>query len=297
MNNHQTSLLGMYLSFRDFQSAYTVITNPLPNYTANLTTFLNAVTQIQAAAEQQKISKKGVTEVKNNLKDGLIVATVDYARKLGVYAKFTNNTILAQEVKITESKLRRVGDTAVKDYAQIMYDRAQTNVAALAAYGITATTQTSFLNAINIYNASIGKPGATRIESGQTTKQLVSLFNTANNALDNMDAAVEIVRISQPAFYTGYKSARKVGRALGSSIAVKGVVTDAITGEYIKNAKLSFVPDGVAALAESDKASSKPVVVKKSAKRGGFIVRSLQAGVYTVTIERIGYARDRKSVV
>lgn len=93
-----------------------------------------------------------------------------------------------------------------------MYDRAQTNVAALATYGITAATQTSFLNAINTYNASIGKPGATRIESGQTTKQLVSLFNTANNTLDNMNAGVKIVRISQPAFYTGYKNTCEVGR-------------------------------------------------------------------------------------
>lgn len=58
------------------------------------------------------------------MKESLIVTTADYTRKLGVYAKFTNNATLAQEVKFTEGKLRQVADTAVKDYAQIVYDRA-----------------------------------------------------------------------------------------------------------------------------------------------------------------------------
>ena len=62
--------------------------------------------------------------------------TADYARKLGTYAKFTNNTTLAQEVKFTESKLRQVADTAVKDFGQLVYNRAQLIVASLATYGI-----------------------------------------------------------------------------------------------------------------------------------------------------------------
>ena len=65
MTNEQESRLSMYFTFRDFQASYTAITNPLPNYTANSTTFTNTIPQIQGIAEQQKISKLGITDVKN----------------------------------------------------------------------------------------------------------------------------------------------------------------------------------------------------------------------------------------
>jgi hypothetical protein len=171
MTNQQESRLSMYFTFRDYQVPYTVITNALPNYSANSTIFLNTIPQIQSISEQQKMSKKGLADGKNQLKDTLIVMTADYARKLSAYAKFTNNPTLAQEVKFSEGKLKQVADTAVKDYAQIVYDRAQPIVASLATYGITAATQTSLLNAITAYNASIGKPGVVRTERIQATKQ------------------------------------------------------------------------------------------------------------------------------
>lgn len=278
----------MYHTFRDFQASYTAITNPLPNYTTNSTTFVNTIPQIQAIAEQQKISKKGVTDNKNNLKETLIVMTADYARKLGVYAKFTNNATLAQEVKFSESKLRQIADTAVKDYAQIVYDRAQTNVAALATYGITAATQTTLLNAINAYNASIGKPGVSRTESGQNTKQLEALFKTADAALANMDAAVEIVRLTQVAFYNSYKNARKVIETGIGSLAVKGLVTDAVSGEPLKGVTLSFSLEGNNGLAKAAKAATESVV-KKTAEKGGFNIKTLPSGMYSVTIKKVGY--------
>lgn len=279
----------MYLSFRDFQAAYSAITNPLPNYATNYTTFVNMITMIQTVAQQQKVSKKGVTDVKNINKENLIVSTADNARKLGVFAKFTNNTLLAQEIKISESKLRQVTDTAVKDYAQIVYDRAQANVATLAPYGITAATQTALLAQITTYNASIGKPVASRTESSQTTKQLEGLFKTAETALANMDAAVEIVRLSQPAFYSGYKTARRVVDTGVGSLALKGLVTDASTGEPLKGVSLSFSLEGGAMMAKSAKGASESVV-KKTAEKGRFNIKSLHSGMYTVTIKKVGYA-------
>jgi hypothetical protein len=296
MTNQQESRLSMYLSFRDYQAAYTAITTPLPNYTTNSTTFVNTIPQIQAVAEQQKISKKGVTDNKNILKENLIVTTADYARKLGVYAKFTNNATLAQEVKFTEGKLRQVADTAVKDYAQIVYDRAQPIVASLATYGITAATQTALLAAITAYNASIGKPSISRTESSQITKRLETLFKAADTALANMDAAVEIVRLTQVDFYNSYKNARKVVETGTGSLAIKGLVTDAMTGEPVKGATLSFALDGNNGMAKAAKSATTESVVKKTAEKGGFNIKSLPSGIYTVTIKKVGYADQMATV-
>jgi hypothetical protein len=288
MTNQEESRLSMYLTFKDFQAGYTAITNPLPNYSANSTIFLNIIPQIQAFSQLQKTSKKGVTEGKNQNKETLIAMTADYFRKLTAYAKFTNNVTLAEEVKISEGKLRQVADTAVKDYAQIAYDRAQPIVASLAAYGITAATQTALSAAITAYNASIGKPGVSRTESGQTTKQLKALFVTADAALANMDAAVEIVRLTQVNFYNGYQKARKIIYTGIGSLAVKALVTDAATGEPLKGVTVSFSLDGAAAKTKA--ANVKPDLVKKTAEKGGFNIKTLPAGIYTVIVKKNGYA-------
>ena len=132
MTNQEESRLSMYLVLRDWQANYTAITNPLPNYTANSTTFVNTIPLIQNVAEQQKISKSGLTDNKNQLKEALIITIADYSGKLGAYAKFTNNLILAKEIKFTAGRLKKEADTAVRDFAQIVYDRAQPIVACLS---------------------------------------------------------------------------------------------------------------------------------------------------------------------
>jgi len=290
MTSQQEDRLSMYLTFKDYQAPHTSITDGLPNYSENSTIFLNTIPQIQSIWEQQKLSKKGVTDSKNQLKETLIVLTADYARKLGAYAKFTNNAKLAQQVKFSEGKLRQVADTAVKNYGQIVYDLAQPLLGSLAQYGITDETQATLADAITAYNDSIGKPGAERSEGTQLTKQLATLFKTADTALENMDAAVEIIRLTQVDFYNGYKSARKVIETGAGSLSVKGLVTDAQTGLPLKGVTVSFALDG--GMAKASSTTTEPELVKKTAEKGGFNIKGLESGMYQVTLKKAGYANQ-----
>lgn len=289
MTSQQEDRLSMYLTFKDYQAPHTSITDGLPNYLENSTIFLDTIPQIQSIWEQQKLSKKGVTDSKNQLKESLIVLTADYARKLGAFAKFTNNAKLAQEVKFSEGKLRQVADTAVKNYGQIVYNLAQPLVGSLTQYGITDETQATLADAITAYNDSIGKPGAERSEGTQITKQLATLFKTADTALENMDAAVEIIRLTEVDFYNGYKSARKVIETGAGSLSVKGIVTDAQTGLPLKGVTVSFALDGGMIKAAT---TTEPELVKKTAEKGGFNVKNLASGTYQVTLKKVGYTEQ-----
>ncbi len=155
-------------------------------------------------------------------------------------------------------------------------------------FAITAATQTSLLNAIAAYNATIGKPGVSKIEGGQNTQQLKALFKTAEAALANMDAAVEIVRLTQVNFYNGYQKARKVTVTGTGSISVKGLVTDASTGLPVKGVAVSFSLDSGAAKAKAT--DGKPVVVKSTGEKGRFNLNRLPAGMYAVTLQKNGFA-------
>ena len=294
MDAIQRSELGMGMTVRDYLPLYPAITAPLPTVAANITILQTTILQIQAIAELQDFEKTGIAETKRQLKDALVALADDGSRKLTAYAKFTGNTVLLKEIKISETELKRQADADLKTKAQEIYDRAQANVAALATYGITAASQTALLNAINAFNAAIPKPRLGIDERKQATQQLVVLFDTMNTTLVNIDTAVAIVKNAQPVFYKGYITARKVIRTGSKTVSVKGLVTDAATGEPIKGVTVTFALDGGTPMAaRSAKAGAHTAAVtKKTAEKGGLQVKSLPTGTYIVTLRKAGYADE-----
>ena len=284
----------MYLVVRDYMTANATILTPLPNFATNQTAFQNAITQIQASGELQNFDKTGIAGSKSQLKQTLVTLAADASRKLTAYAKFTNNQTLLNEINYSESDLKRRADTNLKDAAQGIYDRAQPIVASLATYGITAATQTALLNAINAFNVAIPKPRLGITEKKQSTTQLAAHFKTADTALENIDTVVEIVRLTQANFYNGYKAARKLVLTGGGSVSVKGIVTDATTGEPLKSVTLKFSTNGTSAKLKASNGNGD--LTKKTADKGGFMIKTLTEGSYQVTITKPGYKEQTVTV-
>jgi hypothetical protein len=219
----------------------------------------------------------------------------DNSRRLTAMAMYVNNQILLKEIKYNESELKRKSDTSLRDIAQGVYDRAQTNLTALANYGVTAATQTALQTAINSFVASIPKPRLGIADKKQSTMQLTNFFKIADLALDNIDTLVEIVKNSQPVFYSGYKMSRKLIKTGTGTLAVKGLITDAVSKQPIKGVYVSFTLDGAAGILKSTKAAD--TIIKKTADKGRFNIKNLQAGLYIVTIKKTGYAEQTKTIV
>lgn len=287
MKNLQGNKLSMYLVVRDYMKANAEVLNPLPNFATNQAIFENAIMQIQASGEEQNYNKTGIAGGKHLLRQTLITLAADTSRKLSAYAKFNNDQKLLKEIKYNESSLRRRADINLRDAVMGLYDRVQPIVNLLGDYGITEATQTNLLNAIDAYSAAMPKTRLAIAEKKQSTAHLTALFQTAETALKNIDTAVGIVRLSQVDFYNGYKSARKVVSAGRSSYSVKGVVIDASTGEPLKAATIKFVTNMAHAKAKSINRNGE--IIKKSAEKGGFILKSLAEGTYQVVVSKPGY--------
>ena len=294
MNNYQESKLSMYLVVYDFMTANMAILTPLPNVKANYTSLQALITQIQASGEQQNFDKTGITGNKNQLKQTLVTLAADTSRKLTAYAKFTNNLTLLNEINYSESDLKRRADINLRDVVQGIYDRAQPIVASLAIYGITAATQTALLGAINAFKTAIPKPRLGVTEKKQLTTQLAALFKKVDVTLENIDTAVEIVRLTEVNFYNGYKSARKLITTGRGSVSVKGIVTDASNGEPLRSVTLKFSTNGTStklkALTENND------LTKKTADKGGFMIKTLAEGAYQVAITKPGYKEQMVTV-
>ena len=243
MTSEQESRFSMQLVARDFLTGNATITATLPSNAGFFTAVTTGITQIQSIREQQEFDKTGIAVNKTQLKTNLVALAIDVSRKVIAYATIVNNAVLLKEVKYTESELKKSADSILKDRCQVIYGRANANLAALATYGVTAAILTNLLNALNAYNTSIPKPRPGIADKKVATEQLAILLKSVDDNLAKIDALVEIVRVTQANFYSEYKNARKVVETGVGSLTVKGKITDSVSGVGLKGATITFTAD------------------------------------------------------
>jgi len=104
--------------------------------------------------------------------------------------------------------------------------------------------------------------------------------------LSYMDKEVEIIRSSEPKFYSEYKTIRKVDLPT-DVMQVVAKITDSETGAGIPNATATLTLDGGKA----------DPIVKQSAEKGGFQIKTIAPGIYTVKVEKLGYLTQTLSII
>jgi hypothetical protein len=292
MNNKQESHLSMQMVTAKFCDESETSLSSLPPYSSNLQILINTNQQIQEIAGYLGTGTGGITSNKKQFRLNLNASASDTARKLSSFAKLTDNYTLLGEVSFSESDFKNFTDIEARDTGQIVYNKAQEHITEVLVYGITEETQTVLQNNINSFSNVMVAPRMGITNKSQATKQMASLFKTAANALEKMDAAVEIVKLTEPVFYTGYKSARKVIDRGTGKLAVKGLVTEASNDEPIKGVTVTFTLDGNTNLLNTTTNEGQPELSKKTAAKGGFNIKSLTAGIYKASFKKMGYAEE-----
>jgi len=273
----------MFRNIIGFSDENPTKTENLPNFTTNLSKLKTTVSAIEVAAQQQNADTKGVTLYKLKLRNQLISLSADNARKLATYAKLTRNSELLGKVNYSESDLRKSTDESLMNSARIIYNSAEPIIVGLTDYDIRVATQTTFLAAINDFSEALGSPDLAATLRKQATENIVALLETGNCYVTDMAAAVEIVRIKEPLFYLGFKTAQKVTILGKVKLAVKGQTTDA-NDIPVPRVMMTITLNGTVALA------------KKTSVKGGFYIRSLATGTYQFAFKKAGYADQTVTV-
>jgi len=279
MNSKKQSKLKMYLTLRIFLLSDPAITAKIPNFTEFLAALDAAILQIQTNSEQRQYSSKGVTGNKKQLRESLIIITADASRKMQAYASYANDTVLLAETKFTESYLNRATDLQLTDISKGLYGRIDENLTKLTAYGLTEDSQTAFKANVDAFADAIPQPRQNQLEKRENTLLEDQGFEMGDKAVNNIDMGVEILRLSEPTFYAGYKNARRIVEQGTGTLQVQGLITDAGTGLPIMDATLLFRING----------QTEVIVEKHTAAKGGFMIKSLTEGIYEVSISKTGY--------
>jgi hypothetical protein len=97
------------------------------------------------------------------------------------------------------------------DIAQQIHDLGNTNVAALAPFGVTAPTITALQTRIDAYRAAIGSPRTAKAQKSTATDMLSDEFARADMILgDRIDGLIEQFKASGTTFYADYKNSRRI---------------------------------------------------------------------------------------
>ena len=287
MTNIQECKNSMELGLRDFLNKNASIANKLPNFVILFAQFNSNLDQIQVLRELQEIDTSGISDKKDLFRSDLVIKAIDVSRKTETYAKMTNNPILAKEVHYSKTDLNKSSDLKLRDRALIIHDKADENIADLEEYGVNADMLVDLKKVIDLFNASIPEIRTGKTETKQVTRQLNRLLKANDEILVKFDLLVEVVRQTEPVFYSGYKDNRKIINTSVASLALIAKATDAVTGEAIKGAKFTFIPQDEGE--NKGDAKTEEPLVKRTAKKGILHIKNMTDGPYLTIVAKTGY--------
>jgi hypothetical protein len=282
----------MYKVSHEYLLKNAAVTALLPNYSDYFTEVTNGIAEINSIREVQELDKRGLALIKSELKDKLIDLATEVSRKAVAYAKHLNGLEFLNEINYSESDLRKSPDTVLVDKCQIIYARSNAIAAALAPYDVTPALLTELQSTLTAYDNSIPKPRLGISERRQATKHLAERFKIVDKAFEEIDVLVEVVRKSHSDFYEGYQSVRMIVDNGQGKIALIGKVTDSESGNGLQGAKLVFKMNGH----NGDSDPEVKDLLKRSAKKGGFLIKKMARGSYNVSISKPGYEEGQFTV-
>lgn len=199
------------------RAVITVLDDNAPEYAA-VTALVTQVGNLHSSVDLigqlvqiQSAPTTGVTVDKATLQTQMVDTALRVAGGLKAFASDTNNADLLHQADINKSTFTRARDDQRDDIAQQVHDLANTNIAALAPYGITAATLTGLQTRISAYVAVIGAPRVARTKISTATEMLETEFARADMILnDRIDGLVEQFKDSGTTFYSDYKNARRI---------------------------------------------------------------------------------------
>jgi hypothetical protein len=270
-------------------NTYRTILGSLPGFQENYTKLENSVKTIDSANEQQLLAQKGLSDQKDNCKKVLRPLVWEVLSKLVSLANNTSNIILLQEVNYTKSQIKRLGDQKLKNLAQVVYNLANEHKTELEPYLVDAVLLKALSDAMENFNNCLVKPKEGQNTGKYYTQKIADQFKESETILKNLDIIAETLLTSNPEFYQNYKNSRKALSGNSTGISLKVKVKDAETDEGVEGATAAI------ALYNTKKAavdSKSEVIKKRTAKKGGFNIKSLAAATYQVTITKLGYVEQ-----
>ena len=285
MTTLQVQKLRMYIALRILLRANPAIFVKLPNANELLTALDNVIAEIQANDLLKKKTANEIKEIINALRANLTRDILSTSRKIQAYADYKKDKALLKDTKYTDSSLLGLSDVELVQVAKSLCDIVNQYMNELQPYELNQQTQQTLMNDATQYETSSPQLDAKNREQTALTAKIAENYKTADGIVASLDKQVEIVRDTEPAFYKEYKTTRKV-EVSKDVVQLIAKILDTQTDAGIPNATVTFT--------QTD-ATADPIV-KQSAEKGGFQIKTITPGIYTVAVVKLGYLTQTLSI-
>jgi len=278
MTNLQIQKLRMYIALSILLKENPAILAKLPNGTKLLTALDNAIADIQANNLRQQESDAILREQLDELHKNLVNNIIATSRKMQAFADSKKSNALLKDIKFTKTDMANISDIELVQIAKKLHETVNLYLAELEKYELDAETQKTLLADITVYETTAPKLDKWLRDQKEITNILRINYKTADEIVASIDKQVEIVHDSEPEFYKKYKTTRKVD-VPADVVQLVAKITDAERGAGVPNATVTFTLND----------STAEPIVKQTAEKGGFQIKTIASGIYTVKIQKIGY--------
>lgn len=275
MNSKQEARLNMYHAVIAYCDANNPIVLTIPAFDTALTSFRAKVSSIETTAQQEAQVISGVATDKNELRNSLCQQAADIAAVVYAFAASGNNNTLKEAVDFSKSDLRELRDDQLAPTCQNIHDAANTNLAALAPYGITAPMLSSFQDLIDDYSDAVPAPRNAAALRKTYAAALKTLFSEADEILkEQMDKTAVQFKTANEEFYNTYKNNRIILDPAVSSTQIAGVVRDQWTNNPVAGVAIQVDGESYATTTNGN---------------GEYTLKIPEAGEFNITFTKSGY--------
>jgi hypothetical protein len=206
MKTKQTNKLTMYLAVAGICDAATAVWQLVLAFADAYTDLKTRITNIQTYSQSQAQNTTGISQDKQAARKAMCALALPIASAVHAYAVKTKNNTLAMSVDFSMADLVEGRAVESRDKCQNICNTANTNLANLASYGVTAAKLTALTNAIAAYNLLLSAPRDTVVQGKTVTKSLKAEFDAADEDLTMMDDLLG--QMTDAKFVSDYKNAR-----------------------------------------------------------------------------------------
>jgi hypothetical protein len=281
MTHRQLNKLSMLEALTAYMGEHTDIIEAIPGLATTVAEIQTLLGSVNAGSQQQIMMQGGTGDMKRQLKAGLAVQCADVASKLAACAVMHNDQVLLGNCRTSEYKLSHMKDEQLTAMSRAISALGAEHFAAGSAFGLDQAGLDRLEAATGSFVEVMPLPRMAVLEKKLATEKLAKLFGQIDLLLTRSDLLVAVVRLSQPGFYAGYKSVRALVNRAGRGWQLKVTVVDAVDGVAIAKASCEILP-------ENGSNSASPLI-RRSAARGSFGVKTLLEGSYRLTVSKAGY--------
>lgn len=282
MNTTLLKKLQMAITLLAFLKENSVILQNIPNSEALIAELENVILLIQQH-DLQQMDTSYLTETKNELREVLNVQMKFVSKRMIVFAEDTNDSKLMSLVNYTSSEIDKYKDAEISQESASLIEQSNKFLAKLGGYGLNAETQKALVDARTNF-VNVIPDNKREVQSQKDIRNQVDTdFDHLDAVLAKLDKRVDMLSTDFPVFCTDYYALRKF-KVSKSQQAIIAQIKDAATGVPLPNAEVNFILNGVTKL------------TKFTAAQGGFRVASLEPGIYTIEVIKIGYETLKQSI-